>query len=102
MRAIRRKINKIEKFLFWYKVIKQDEDWDYEYLIDIIDKKLERMIHIQLYDGNSMYNKKYAYQMARVRAIIQEYRDNVSYNNEQDYMDKIFDAIKKDILRWWD
>lgn len=91
---------KIEKYYFWYKVLKNDEDWDYGYLLMMIDKKLERMVKSQL--SHSFGSKVYAYQMCKVRVLIQEALKHENEDVEQEYMDKIFDAIKKDILHWWD
>ena len=94
------RIKRIERYWFWYKILKKDEDWDYGYLLIMIDKKLERMIKSQL--SHSFGSKIHAYEMCKVRVLIQEALKHENEDIEQEYMDKIFDSIKKNILRWWD
>ena len=100
LRKLKSKYKRIERYWFWYKILRKDEDWDYGYLLIMIDKKLERMIKSQL--SHSFGSKIHAYEMCKVRVLIQEALKHENEDVEQEYMDKIFDAIKKNILRWWD
>lgn len=100
LRKIKRKFNRLERYWFWYKVLRNDEDWDYGYLLTMIDKKLERMVKSQL--SHPFGSKIHAYEMCKVRVMISEALDFENEPQEQEHMNRIFDAIKKDILRWWD
>ena len=94
------RIKRIERYWFWYKILRKDEDWDYGYLLIMIDKKLERMIKSQL--SHSFGSKIHAYEMCKVRVLISKALEYENEPEEQEYINLIFDAIKKDILRWWD
>lgn len=91
---------KIEKYHFWYKVLKNDEDWDYGYLLMMIDKKLERMVKSQL--SHPFGSTIHAYEMCKVRVLISKALDYENEPEEQEYIDKIFDSMRKNIRYWWD
>lgn len=100
LRKLKLKYKRLERYLFWYKILKSDEDWDYGYLLIMIDKKLERMIKSQL--SHPFGSVIHAYEMCKVRVLISKALDYENEPEEQEYINLIFDAMKKDILRWWD
>lgn len=127
MYKIKRFFEKVLRIIDYLPILWNDEDWDYEYILPILRKKIDRI-------GKCIKNNKIiteheeVYQETRdtIQAIdnfdnhldlfieiygedpetsildnAEEYYINL-YNFENDRWNEIWDTIKKNGRKWWD
>lgn len=128
---IKRFLRKIGKIIGWLPILWKDEDWDYEYILDILRHKVDTMgVYIRdsgiaLNDINTYYETRdfiqaidnYINSNDLFENIYGEYYQNLpermtfkSFKKdyyahmiefEQECWETIWDIIKKNGLKWW-
>ena len=111
----------IKNFIRWRKVIWNDRDWDYEFLLVLMEKKLE-FIREELENGGYVGCKKDAIHVHRASLVVKRIINNdylmspeadrlrlinkeafkhyINYMDAQD-MDYLALILKKHLRRWW-
>lgn len=124
---IKRFFGKIFRIIDYIPVLWNDEDWDFEYILPILKKKIDRLgkcirknniilrsedVYQETRDAmQAIDNFTYGYEMFRDiygepnSKIIFDNEDEyyiASYYFEQDCWNEIWDIIKNNARRWWD
>ncbi len=94
----------------WSEVLKNDHDYDWAFLIDIIVFKLDRMKEIFDHHGHHTNDKKIARQIGQVSKLLANCAHK-NYNRKriqddddsrQKDLDKALSIISKNLFTWWD
>ncbi len=97
----------ISNLIYYYKVIKNDRQWQEDFIEDILIAKYERMIaydNIQTKWGKMNHTSLKALKLAiRLLYRIKDIRENDYYNNDriQKYWNIYCELIKKYHFTWW-
>lgn len=63
----------IERLIFWFPVLWKDEDWDSQYLLDLVEFKLKRMsVHLDKY-SHHLYKDRDVKEIKTVLSHIDHY-----------------------------
>jgi hypothetical protein len=113
----------VKSIIQWTPVMYKDRDWDFFYILVLLEKKLLKMADFFEKYGVSMDSKKEALEMREVAKAIRkvmeddylEFVENSSDNVEgkkrsyeiadskmKEDIDFIFESMKKNIRKWWD
>ena len=99
---------KINRLFKWRKVIWESEDWDYHYLLILMDKKLQEMERLHRYEGHCVNSEEKAEEINRVRQAISMviHLDEGDYKQKQVALKeakKIFsEDVAEQLFGWWD
>lgn len=126
---LKRYFKKVKKILSWLPVLWKDEDWDYEYILDILYHKVKTLdktlvendlvsnieqIHGEMQEFlKAIYNFQHYYEIFEDKYKDPEEYAKITGNNADDFYlalyeyegecwNKIWELIQKNGRNWWD
>lgn len=80
----------IKNIRLWYPILKEDQQWDYVYLYEIIQHKLKLMENLQRNQGNSVDAEVYADEMREVIDVLERLiEDDYMPEESKEYFKKL-------------
>jgi len=90
----------IKRLFAYAPIIYKSEDWDYEYLNDLISFKLKRMEKV-IRNGYCVNSHTYANQIKHVYTLLDEAHGKNIFKQHED-VKRAYKLMSKNILNWWD